>query len=142
MNGRYFHSNELRELNASFDVEQLRTDPEDPSFIWVRTNRGMFKAFCNLIGPLANAALLERSFRGMYDQLYAPSLREARQSARHAQAIRTAAANAKPVTIALPVLSEADSSSLPSQSNDALDEIALRGIKKRAMDDFDDIESP
>lgn len=78
----------------------------------------------------------------MYDQLYAPSLREARQIARHAQAIRTAAANAKPVTTALPVLTEADFSSLPSQSNHALDEIALREIKKRAMDDFDDIESP
>ncbi|MEN3033343.1 hypothetical protein, partial [Chromobacterium amazonense] len=46
VNGRYFHSNELRELDASFDVEQLRTDPEDPSFIWVRTNRELFKAFC------------------------------------------------------------------------------------------------
>ncbi|CRX67726.1 transposase [Stenotrophomonas maltophilia] len=142
VNGRYFHSNELRELDASFDVEQLRTDPEDPSFIWVRTNRGLFKAFCNLIGPLANSTLIERSFRGMYDQLYAPSLREAKQTARHAQAMRTAAANAKPNTAAHPKPGEADSSSLPSQSNDALDEIALRGIKKRAMDDFDDIESP
>lgn len=140
--GRYFNSNELRELDASFDVEELRVDPEDPCFIWVRTNLGTFKAFCNLIGPTAHTSLLERSFKGMYDRLYAPSLREAKQTARHAQAMRTAAANAKPNTAAHPKPGEADSSSLPSQSNDALDEIALRGIKKRAMDDFDDIESP
>ncbi|HDS1653166.1 TPA: transposase [Stenotrophomonas maltophilia] len=139
--GRYFNSNELGELDASFDVEELRVDPEDPSFIWVRTNLGTFKAFCNLIDPTAHTSLLERSFKGMYDRLYAPSLLEAKQIARHAQAMRTAAANAKPITPAHPVPSEADSSSAPSPPDDALVELDLRGIKKRAVDDFDSIET-
>lgn len=136
--GRYYNSSELQQQPAGLRVTEVRIDPEDPTFIWVQTNNGRFKAFCNLISMFAHKPLDQKQFHSMYLRATASSKRIARNQARLDQYIKTAEANR---------LADgcADGTKVPETTSkphiDLLTDAHLKSLNSLSADDFDQIEN-
>jgi len=135
--GRYYNSSELQQQPAGLRVMEVRIDPEDPTFIWVQTNNGRFKAFCSLISSLAHRSLDQKLFHSMYLRATASSKRLERSQARLDQYLKTAKAN----QMVVHPVSSSENGDVPQQPNiDALTDAHLRSLNRLSAEDFEQIE--
>jgi len=135
--GRYYNSSELQQQPAGLRVLEIRIDPEDPTFIWVQTNNGRFKAFCNLIGKLGHKPIDQKQFHSMYLHTIEPSKRRERQQARLDQYLKTAKAN----QAVLDSGSNARETESPLQEDAAaLTDTHLSNLNSLSIDEYDQID--